>query len=181
MTRSVLNLVAFQAGWLSCVLGAANGYPLLGPVVVLGIVAVHLAAAVRPSRELTLIALAGLLGAAFDTALVQSGWLNYANGMLWAGTAPYWIVAMWLSFATTLNVSLRWLRGRPWLAAGFGAVGAPLSYLAGESLGALEVASRGAALASLSAGWALSMPLLVVLARKLDGVRCCRISVRQYA
>jgi hypothetical protein len=39
MTRLALNLAAFQVGWFSCVLGAANGYPFIGPVVVAMVVA----------------------------------------------------------------------------------------------------------------------------------------------
>ena len=33
---------------------------------------------------------------------------------------------MWMLFATTLNVSMRFLRGRPWMAAVFGLTGGPL-------------------------------------------------------
>jgi hypothetical protein len=46
---------------------------------------------------------------------------------------------MWIAFATTLNVSMRWLRGRPELALLFGAVGGPLAFYAGERLGAVTV------------------------------------------
>lgn len=179
--RTLFNLAAFQAGWFSCVLGAANGYPLTGPLVVLGVVAIHLAMAARPERELMLIVLAGMLGALLDSALLRTGWLTYPNGMIWAGTAPYWIIAMWLSFATTLNVSLRWLRGRAWAALTFGAIGGPLSYLAGARLGGLEFVKQGAALAALAVGWAFVTPLLVVLSQRLDGVRARSGPVHRHA
>lgn len=48
----LVNVIAFQAGWFSCVLGAANGYPMLGPVAVLLAVSLHLAMAYKPRREL---------------------------------------------------------------------------------------------------------------------------------
>jgi hypothetical protein len=177
----VTNVVAFQAAWLSCVLGAANGYPLLGPAVVLVVVAAHLFLAAAPGRELTLIVLAGMLGALLDTALLRTGWLAYANGMIWAGTAPYWIVAMWLAFATTLNVSLRWLRGRMWAAVMFGAIGGPIAYLAGSRLGALDIVGHGAALAALCVGWALVTPLLIGLSRRFDGMRAQPTAVSRHA
>jgi hypothetical protein len=170
MNRALINLGAFQAGWFSCVLGAANGYPLLGPYVVLIVVALHLAVATRPGPELLLIAVAGLLGVLFDSALLRTGWLTYSSGVLWATVAPYWIVAMWLAFATTLNVSLRWLRGRTWTALVFGAIGGPLSYLAGARLGGLEFIRPAAALPALAVGWAVVTPLLVWLAAKFDGI-----------
>jgi hypothetical protein len=77
---------------------------------------------------------------------------------------------MWMSFATTLNVAVRWLRGRVFIAALFGAVGGPLSYLAGDGLGALELVNHAAALVSLSIGWAVATPLLVAVATRFDGV-----------
>jgi hypothetical protein len=76
---------------------------------------------------------------------------------------------MWLSFATTLNVSLRWLRKRLWTAAGFGAIGGPVSYFAGQQLGALQFVNNGAALAALAVGWGLVIPGLILLAERLDG------------
>jgi hypothetical protein len=171
MNRLLLNVVAFQVGWFSCVLGAANGYPLLGPAVVLVVIMLHLLLANRPGPELVLIALAGVLGAVFDSVLVRSGWIAYPNGTIWAGTAPYWIVALWLSFATTLNRSMRWLRGRPWLAIVFGAIGGPLSYAAGARLGGLQFINESAALIALAIGWALITPLLVALGQRFDGVQ----------
>jgi hypothetical protein len=181
VSRTLINLAAFQAGWFSCVLGAANGYPLIGPLVVFVVVAIHLAMAAQPERELMLILLAGMLGAMLDSALVRTGWLTYPNGVIWAGTAPYWIIAMWLSFATTLNVSLRWLRGRSWAALTFGAVGGPISYLAGARLGGLEFVKQGVALAALAVGWALVTPLLVVLSQRLDGVQARSYAVHRHA
>ena len=166
--RILFNVVAFQTGWLSCVLGAAQGYPLIGPAVALVVVAIHLTLAARPTRELALITLVALLGAVLDSALVRTGWLSYPNGIVLAGTAPYWIVTMWLLFATTLNVSLRWLRGRGWTALALGAVGGPLSYLAGARLGGLSFINLEAALTALAIGWALVTPLLIILSTRFD-------------
>ena len=171
MTRLVINLVAFQVGWFGSVLGAANGYPLAGLVVVAAVVALHLGLSAEPRRELALIAVAGMLGAIFDSAMARTGWLIYANGMIWDGIAPYWIIAMWMSFATTLNVSLRWLRGRIWAALVFGLIGGPISYLAGEQLGALQLVHTAAAVIALAVGWALVTPLLILLSQRLDGVQ----------
>ena len=110
-----------------------------------------------------------LVGAAFETLLAQTGWVRFANGTLLADTAPYWMVMLWAVFATTLNVSLRWLRARPGLAALFGAIGGPIAYYSGAKLGALELAAAGAALVAIAIGWALLTPLLLGAARRLDG------------
>lgn len=179
MSRLVINLVAFQVGWFGSVLGAANGYPLVGLLVVSAVVSLHVGMSVRPRRELALIAVAGILGALFDSVMARTGWLTYANGMIWDDTAPYWIVAMWLSFATTLNVSLRWLRGRIWAALAFGSIGGPISYLAGEQLGALQLENTVAALITLAVGWALAIPLLILLSQRFDGVQAPLVQVPQ--
>jgi len=165
-----LNFVAFQLGWFACVLGAANGLPWIGPLVVAGVVGLHLRRARRPLPELQLLLWAMALGLLLDSLLLASGWLRYPSGLWLPGLAPYWIVAMWGLFATTLNLSLGWLRGRPVLAILLGAVGGPLSYLAGEKLGGIELVTRIPALAALAVAWAIAMPLLAWLAGRYDGV-----------
>jgi hypothetical protein len=166
----VINFVLFQLGWFACVLGAANGRPWLGPLVVLVAVAVHLLRARRPMPELRLVLYAMLLGLVADSLLLATGWLRYPSGLWLPGLAPYWIVAMWALFATTLNLSLGWLRGRPLLAALTGAIGGPLSYLAGQKLGGIELLAPLPALVALALVWAVAMPLLAWLALRCDGV-----------
>jgi hypothetical protein len=167
----LLNFIAFQLGWFACVLGAANGMPWLGPIVVTAAVALHLFRARRPRPEFWLIAIAMALGLAVDSLLLATGWLSYPSGLWLPGLAPYWIVAMWALFATTLNVSMGWMSGRPLLSALMGAVGGPLSYLAGEKLGAIELYPTAYALVALGLAWAVAMPLLSWLAPRLDGIR----------
>ena len=161
----LVNFVAFQLGWFACVLGAAHGLPWAGTGVALAIVAWHLTRAARPGAELVLVLIAAGIGALWDSGLSALGWIRYPSGVLIEGTAPYWIVAMWMLFATTLNVSLGWLKPRMALAALFGALGGPLAYLGGAKLGALTFGAQEAALVALSLGWAVLTPLLLRLAR----------------
>lgn len=165
----VLNVLLFQIGWFACVLGAAKGLPWAGVAVAAAVVGWHLARATRPKREFALVAVAALAGAAFETVLVHTGWVQFDSGVLLQGFPPYWMVALWAVFATTLNVSLRWLRGRPALSAVLGGVGGPAAYYAGAQVGALELAAAGAALAAIGAGWAVLAPALLGAARRLDG------------
>lgn len=165
----LLNFINFQIGWFACVLGAAWGYPWAGVVVALAVAAWHCTHVAQPRRELMLLAAAALIGAAWDSLLLMSGWIQYPNGMLVAGAAPVWIVALWVLFATTLNVSLAWLKRSPLLALAFGAMGGPLAYYAGAKLGALVFVDQTAALIALAAGWALLTPLLLQLAKHFDG------------
>lgn len=169
----VLNFVLFQAGWFACVLGAARGEGMAGAAVAMGVALVYIMRAPQPLRAAALIALACTLGALWDSALAAAGWIGYddadISGVMFIGAAPLWIVALWALFATTLNSSLGWMQGRPALAALFGAIGGPLSYWAGERMGALRLESPVAALVALAAGWALLTPLLMFAARRIEG------------
>ncbi|HEY5623014.1 MAG TPA: DUF2878 domain-containing protein [Gammaproteobacteria bacterium] len=164
------NVVRFQVGWFACVVGAANGAPLLGTMTVAAIVLLHLSLSSKPLRELALLLAAGLLGAIWDSVLVYAGWLAYPSGSVVTGFAPHWIVAMWILFATTLNVSLRWLRGRVVLAAIIGGIAGPLAYYAGAELGGVIFVDPRAGYLALALGWAVLLPLLGTIATRLDGM-----------
>jgi hypothetical protein len=166
--KALTNFLMFQAGWFATVLGAANGAPWIGPVVVLAIVAIHLRSARRPQSEALLVASAVALGLVADSLLLATGWIAYPNGGWVPGLAPYWIVGLWALFATTLNVSMGWLSGRMLLAALFGAIGGPLSYLAGARLGAMTFVDTTAAVIALAVCWAMMMPILMKLAAYFD-------------
>ncbi len=168
--QMVFNFVASQLGWFTSVFGGANQMPWLGPLAVVVIVGVHLMMARRPQSELALILICGLFGAAFDSVMVSLGWVSYPSGTFAAGFAPYWIIAMWMLFATTLNVSLKWLRRAPLLAAAIGLVAGPLTYIAGAKLGGIDLVNRFAALAMLGVGWAIMMPYLSIIAERFDGI-----------
>lgn len=165
----ILNFVAFQIGWFSSVIGGAQQMPWLGPVVILGALAIHFRAAKRPVEELALVLSCAAIGALFDSFLVSLGWVQYSSGMLFEMAAPYWIIAMWMLFATTLNVSMRWLRQKEWLAAFFGLIGGPTTYFAGQKLGGIVLVDQTAALIALGIGWAVMMPILLRLSEYFDG------------
>lgn len=167
----VVNFIVFQIGWLACVIGGAQLQPWFGTLFVLAAVAVHLGLAAKPVREVQLLLLVAVIGAVWDSLLVALGLAVYPSGTLIAGTAPYWIVAMWLLFATTLNLSLRWLKDRPLLAVMFGAVGGPLAYYAGSRLGGVYFPEPVTALITLSIGWAVILPILMQLSQRFNGIQ----------
>lgn len=165
----LVNILGFKLGWLSAVIGAARQMPWLGPAVLLAVLFVHLRQAKRPDLEIGLVVACGIIGAWFDSILAATGWVSYPSGQIDPHIAPYWIIAMWMLFATTLNRSMSWLKGRPTLAAAMGAIAGPLSYYAGSRLGGIEFVSPVAATITLSVGWALIMPVVVLLAERLNG------------
>ena len=163
------NVILFQIGWFSCVMSGAANRPWIGGIVALIIVSFHLFRAPDRQPELKLIMIALGIGAIWDSILVSQNWLTYDSGLFLPNMAPYWIILMWGLFATMLNVSLRWLRGRWVLAALFGAIGGPLAYYGGHRLGALEFGNESIAILALAIGWAVLTPVLMYLAPRFDG------------
>lgn len=164
----LINILAFKIGWVSSVVGVANDLPLLGPAVILLAIAIHLFVVSQPARELLLILMTGFIGAAVDSIMISAGWLSYPSGMLVAGFSPYWIIAMWMLFATTFNVSFRWLQSNMILAVVLGAVSGPLSYYFGAKFGAVTLNDFTNSMLALAIGWGALMPALLILAKRLD-------------
>ena len=164
MNSIIINLSFFKAAWLASVLTAAASMPILGTAAVAIAVAVRLRRAENFEGEIRLLALAALIGFVWESALVSAGLLEYTAVSILPGSAPYWIVAMWVLFATTLNVGMRWLQKSTLIAAIAGAVGGPMSFLAGQKAGAVSFPDPTLALLAISAGWAILLPIVVRIA-----------------
>ena len=169
LSDKVINFIVFQVVWLASVLAGGSAWHWLATLLILTAVTWQWSRADYPGREMILVGLALLIGLIWDSFLVSQGLTKYQHGQLLPGLAPHWIIALWALFATTLNLSLRWLRSSLWVAALFGAIGGPMAYLAGSKLGSVTFSSTSTAMLALAAGWAIFTPLLVSLAVRLDG------------
>lgn len=171
MKYKTINFVAFQIGWFACVLGGANSMPWLGPLVFLPIIAWHLYQADRPQQEIKLMLTALLIGVLFDQSLLSAGWLQYPAGPWPSNLLPVWMMALWPLFASTLNLSMHWLSGRMVVASLLGLIGGPLAYLAGMELGAMQFLQPEKLTVALAIGWAVIMPLLLLLSTRFNGFK----------
>ncbi len=167
------DFVLMQVGWFACVLGAADGRGWVGPLVVLAAIAVHVAfIAPAPDErriELQNVLRFGVLGAAVDAGLTRLGLLVFDGNAVEFLGMPLWMAALWFLFPILFNSSLAWMRGRHVLAALFGLVGGPLSYLGGESLGALELGpNRTVALLAIGVVWGTYTPLALHFSSRSD-------------
>ncbi len=163
--RFVLNIVLFQAAWFASVLGAARGHYWAGPAAACLAATVRLLQAEDRRKEGLLLLSCGVIGFAADTALIALGLFLPVRGSFPAPWSPFWMVAMWVNFGTTLNVSTAFLKGRPALSAVFGALGGPMAYFAGVRLGAASIPGPAwAGLAAVAVVWGIAMPALSMLA-----------------
>jgi len=171
LARRIANFGAFQLAWFAAVLGAARSAPAWGTACVAAVIAWHVLVSARPAREAQLVACVCLVGVVFESLVVAQGHVQYASGQLAPLLPPFWIIALWGLLAITLNVTLRWLKRRPWLCAALGALAGPASFLAGARLGAARLVDPVPAIVTLGFGWAVLLPLLMALSNHFDGVR----------
>jgi hypothetical protein len=165
--RKFINVLAFQAGWFAAVLGAAHHMPWLSVVIVPLVLALRLALAPDWRPELLLALGAAIVGFVFDTVLVSAGVYSPVPFLFPPPLSPLWMVLLWVNFATTLNASLGFLRGRYLLSAVFGAIGGPMAYYSGARLGAIFEIPATINLIILAIAWAITVPFLVFLSSKI--------------
>lgn len=164
-----INAICYQATWLIAIAGAARGWWWAGPAALALFAAWQLAVSAQRRADIQLLLAAAGIGFVIDSAFAQTGLLGYAASVPWPQLAPIWIVALWMSFALTLNHSLAYLKTHLLLAAALGGIGAPLAYwAAGHAWGALTFpATPWTTLALLALVWALLTPILGRLAQRL--------------
>ena len=158
--RKVINFIVFQAAWFAAVLGAANGMPWLGVVAVPLALALHLALSPAWRPELLLALAAAAMGFMFDSILMAAGMFSPVPYLLPSPFSSLWMVMLWVNLATTMNVSMGWLRGRYALGLVFGAIGGPLAYYSGAKLGAMTRLPDAGGLVGIGIAWAVALPLL---------------------
>lgn len=165
-----LYFVLGQAGWFACVLSAARGAEYWGIALVVVLVALHLLRVERWIAEAKLLATVVVIGGVWESTLIFFGLLAYPHNKVIDGIAPLWILALWGLFAAQLNTTYRWLKSRVMTSALLGAFAGPISFHAGAALGAVRFVRVLPATLSLAIGWAVILPLIIVLSRRWDGV-----------
>ena len=170
----IINVVIYQVGWFSCVLGAALGFPLSGAVGALALVAVHLLLTDSRKAEIQLLLATCLLGVVVDSLQQAAGLFTFKTDPRWPLWLPLWVFVIWAQFATMFRFALHWLAGRYLLGALFGALGGPLAYWGGIRKGAATFGDNPLmTLLVLAFVWSMVTPLLLWLRDKLARTEGC--------
>jgi hypothetical protein len=162
------NLFSFQICWFALVWGGADGRWWLGFAPLALFATWQLALSSQRRSDLATIALALVLGIAIESLMMRFGWFAYATPQPAVWLAPVWMLGLWANFGLTINHSMAFFKPRPALAAGFGLIGAPLTYwLAGRGMQALTTPQPlWPSLLAIGSAWAVAMPLLCLAARR---------------
>ena len=161
---ALFQFLAFDVAWASAVAGGAGGWPWIGVLPALGVLALHLfvsrAVVWAELRAVVAIAVFGIL---LETGFMGAGLVTFTGTPVLGMLPPIWVWALWLGFASLPNGSLGWLQGRSGLQMLLGLVFGPLAYWTGAKMGAAEMPGAGA-LTIIGLAWALAMRAIMMLA-----------------
>lgn len=151
----------FQLGWWGTVLSARTPWEPYAPLMVGGVLGIHLTIAAKRGREILLILMTGSLGFVMDSLWAHGGVFQYVKPVHPPWLSPPWMVALWLNFGILPNHSLAYLRRRYLLAAILGIFGGPLAYYGGMELGLLVFSSKHWwSLSWIALEWGMAAPLI---------------------
>ena len=164
MLKNQVNAGLFQLGWFACVLGGNSLWLLLAA----GALLVHLLFISRSLAEVRLVVVVCVLGSTVDSLLLNADVFAFKQPGI---VIPFWLMLLWALLAITLNHCLAWTAKPRWRAVLLGAIGGPLSYYAGQRLGAVQFPlGLWPTLAGLSLLWAGLFAVLVAIADRLRPV-----------
>lgn len=140
MNLSLLNSLCYTAGWFWCVLFGIHGHPILGAIGAVFLILFQLYCTKIKDiglyiQDLLLVIFSVPLGALLEMLFIQTNLIHYANTTKML--PPIWIVFLYPLFSLLLNHSLKIIKKNYLISFLFGFLGAPLSYIAGNSLGGL--------------------------------------------
>lgn len=160
MVEKLISFFLFQIAWFVAVLGGAHDLDFVASCPALALFAFHILNNHQRWFEATAsIATIFAMGVLIEIILLKSGVITYHGLTSSTSFPPLWILALWLAFATLPDGALAWLEGRIVLQIVFGALGGPLSYVAGEKLGAVQLnPSFTYAMVVLAVAWIIATP-----------------------
>lgn len=156
------TVLLFQGAWWATAGLASLGVPWVAPLPMLLFTVGILAFAEVPRRLASLIALSLALGLFVEISLVRCG--AHSNPTYAQHLPPLWLLSLWMGFGAALPATGQWLSRHLEVASLLGALLGPPSYLAGQSLGILQVqGTRGVTL--ISVAWLIAFPMLLIVSR----------------
>ena len=146
----------FQAAWCSCVLGRDGWLPLT-----LLLIGFHYAAVADIRREVARVWPCAALGIGMDLCLSLGGVFDFGDAVF-----PLWMACLWVVFPAALPRAFAFLSRAWWRPILLGGL-VPLTYLAGERLGALALPlGQAFTFAALAPIWAALLPAMVRLSNR---------------
>lgn len=140
MNLSLLNSLCYTAGWFWCVLFGIHGQSIVATIGAVFLILFQLYCTKIKDialyiQDVLLVIFSVPLGALLEIFFIQTNLIHYANTTKML--PPIWIVLLYPLFSLLFNHSLKIIKKNYLASFLFGFLGAPLSYIAGISLGGL--------------------------------------------
>ncbi len=166
------NVLCYSLGWFWAVCMGSAGHTLLASTGLFLLIIAQITYAKHVARESFysdfILSLSVFLMAPFLEILFPALDLfryTHHNGLL----PPLWILLLYPLFFLQMNHSLKWLIGRPALAAVLGFIFAPLSYFGGSALGGLEFSSSPLVIfLGVGLGWSIFLAVFSLFTKHLN-------------
>lgn len=137
----VFRFILFYASWLGSVYSVHYPYPeIISFLCFLPLLVSFMYGAQNRRQILKMMGLISCAGLTMDSFLHGIGFFEFPfeSWLPWP-IVPVWYFPLWMGFACSMVDTSVLFRGRVWLAGALGAVGGPLSFMAGERLGAIVI------------------------------------------
>ncbi|MDZ4786532.1 MAG: DUF2878 domain-containing protein [bacterium] len=162
------NIILMNVSWFACILGAAKGFPEIGPVIVALSLLVQFGKEVFNPFLFLFFILVAMIGTIADQILIQLEAISFSCCSFLPNNYPLWMLALWVSFATAFFSSLKFIRSRYIIGFIFGFLGGAAAYYAGAELNAIYLGSDlEKSLFQIAVLWGTSVPVLGLIHRRL--------------
>ena len=137
--RAFLILSGYQLTWLACVFGEITySIPYLGILIGVCYLILFFYFVVNKIRFLLIAILISLPGYFFDTLMVHYKVYTF-NTTFILGTLPFWMIVLWLSFATLFDEILLIFKKYKVLGILLSGILGPVTYYLGQPIGVLTI------------------------------------------
>lgn len=164
----VTNFIWFQAIWWLLILHQNSAV-----WIVCLLVAGWLWFSPKRAADFKLMLILFFMGTAIDSVLTHTGFFIFEDRTTLVAfwPIPIWLSLLWCAFAGTVYHSMTAFQGRLAVSALAGAIFAPLSYIAGANLGAVEL-GKSVLFTYLIVGivWSIVFPFCFFLSAKISPV-----------
>jgi len=164
VVKAALNPLFLLLGIGISFYGAVHNNAIVCGFAVIALLILHTAIWKQPFSEISVIILAGILGACVESINVTLGFYEYGTPTFQDALLPTWIITIWFVIGATIRHAFQWLSRHLLLSAMMGALLGSVVYYIGSKIGVLyfrDTAIRNLMLALLA--WILVFPLLVTV------------------
>ncbi len=166
-----INFFAFYFAWWSMLISHWKGMPIVGWVAFAIVMAIHFfRVSINKKKDLVEILVIGGLGILLDTALGNTGVLNFNQSYFLGVFPPLWLWGIWFLYASTISYSFILLRNKIPAQIIIGGFFAPVSYITGAKFMLLSVYQPFPTYYMIhGACWLVFFPLCFYLSKKIKG------------